>query len=145
MSQELQAELEQDQIIHDDGFIPSWLHIPRLTAAEFCQVCAMPDSCSVWAMVNQCAEKGMAMCNLCMLYWHRTCCFLPLALEHGWSLGTQAAARRWVAKHGVRWCATPTQLLLTRLGRLLAEHPPSGPQDEVVSVLEALSSLQVRM
>ena len=40
-------------------------------------------------------------------------------------------------------CANPTQLVLTRLGRLLAEHSPSGPQDEVVSLLQALSSLQV--
>ena len=36
--QELQVELEQDQVIHASGFSPSWLHIPRITAAEFCIV-----------------------------------------------------------------------------------------------------------
>ena len=38
MSQELQAELEQDQVIHASGFSPSWLHIPQISAAEFCTV-----------------------------------------------------------------------------------------------------------
>ena len=46
MRQVLHAELEQDQVIHADGFSPSWLHIPRTTAAEFCKVrvgCAYPS------------------------------------------------------------------------------------------------------
>jgi len=32
------VELEQDQVIHASGCSPSWLHIPRITAAEFCTV-----------------------------------------------------------------------------------------------------------
>jgi len=32
------VELEQDQVIHASGFSPSWLHIPRITAAEICTV-----------------------------------------------------------------------------------------------------------
>ena len=36
-------------------------------------------------------------------------------------------------------------MLLTRLGRVLSEHPPSSPCNDVVALLEALSSLQVRI
>ena len=37
------------------------------------------------------------------------------------------------------------QMLLTRLGRILSESPPSGPRDEVVALVESLSSLQVQI
>jgi len=34
-------------------------------------------------------------------------------------------------------------MLLTRVGRILSEQPPSGPRGEVVALVESLSSLQV--
>jgi hypothetical protein len=82
-----------------------------------------------------------------MLVLDRCCSFLLKATQHDWSrhrLDT-SSSRQMVEEQGADRLLTPTQLLLTRLGRLLAEHPPSGPRDEVVSLLEALSSLEVRM
>ena len=37
--QELQAELNDDILIHSAQFLPSWLHLPRTAATQFCQVC----------------------------------------------------------------------------------------------------------
>ncbi len=36
------------------------------------------------------------------------------------------------------------QMLLTRLGRILNEQPPSGPRNEVVALVESLSRLEVQ-
>lgn len=61
--QELQAELEQDQIIHADGFSPSWLHIPRITAAEFCKV-RVHSACAssfIMALVARLHPKSCCM------------------------------------------------------------------------------------